>query len=99
MAENLPKTGKPELRIANEPLNIGLPFKQRLTSVRWGPRYAGGPVVWGRALPETRGRVPGTILGCSAHLVSGSAACWVPEGSLAGMFWVGFWGLGGPWGL
>ncbi len=24
---------------------------------------------------------------------------WVPEGSLAGFFWVGFWGLGGPWGL
>ena len=24
---------------------------------------------------------------------------WVPEGSLAGVFWVGFWGLGGPWGL
>ncbi len=21
---------------------------------------------------------------------------WVPEGSLAGIFWVGFWGLGGP---
>ena len=25
--------------------------------------------------------------------------CWVPEGSLAGICWVGFWGLGGPWGL
>ena len=24
---------------------------------------------------------------------------WVPEGSLAGICWVGFWGLGGPWGL
>ena len=24
---------------------------------------------------------------------------WVPEGSLAGFVWVGFWGLGGPWGL
>ncbi len=24
---------------------------------------------------------------------------WVPEGSLAGFFWVGFLGLGGPWGL
>ncbi len=22
---------------------------------------------------------------------------WVPEGSLAGICWVGFWGLGGPW--
>ncbi len=22
---------------------------------------------------------------------------WVPEGSLAGIFWVGVWGLGGPW--
>ncbi len=24
---------------------------------------------------------------------------WVPEGSLAGNLWVGFWGLGGPWEL
>jgi hypothetical protein len=24
---------------------------------------------------------------------------WVPDGSLAGICWVGFWGLGGPWGL
>ncbi len=24
---------------------------------------------------------------------------WVPEGSLAGILWVGFWGLGGPWGV
>ena len=24
---------------------------------------------------------------------------WVPEGSLAGILWVGFWSLGGPWGL
>ena len=24
---------------------------------------------------------------------------WVPEGSLAGILWVGLWGLGGPWGL
>ncbi len=31
--------------------------------------------------------------------VSVRALNWVPEGSLAGIFWVGFWGLGGPWGL
>jgi hypothetical protein len=24
---------------------------------------------------------------------------WVPEGNLAGICWVGLWGLGGPWGL
>jgi hypothetical protein len=30
---------------------------------------------------------------------SQSKANWVPEGSLAGILWVGFGGLGGPWGL
>ncbi len=29
----------------------------------------------------------------------GAIGGWVPEGSLAGFLWVGFWGLGGPWGL
>jgi hypothetical protein len=24
---------------------------------------------------------------------------WVPEGSLVGFVWVGFWGLGGFWGV
>ena len=37
-----------------------------------------------------RGSIGGSI---------GLTRAWVPEGNLAGICWVGFWGLGGPWGL
>ncbi len=36
---------------------------------------------------------------CWVHAHSEAVDPEVPEGSLAGICWVGFWGLGGPWGL
>ncbi len=67
-----------------------LPKEARPNEVRqWlgskGPRTA--PLAW-----VYFQRQPQSTCSCTRAL-------WVPESSLAGFVWVGFWGLGGPWGL
>ncbi len=36
---------------------------------------------------------------CPMWISRRDCVVWIPEGSLAGFLWVGFWGLGGPWEL
>ncbi len=51
-------------------------------------------------VPLGLNRASGFLLGlASCPAVLNTFLDWVPEGSLAGILWVGFWGLGGPLGL
>ncbi len=51
--------------------------------------------IWGQGhLFRPIPRVPGVRAGMKYRAWGTD---WVPEGSLAGILWVGFWGLGGPW--
>ena len=79
-------------------MEVTKPYKFRgsggYTQARIYPSMRGSPpgAPGSRAHPDT----PGT----KVHVIASAAVFlfWVPEGSLAGILWVGFWGLGGCWG-
>ncbi len=56
---------------------------------------------WPKSGPASPTRGPDALLSNlkNPEFLDRDNKFWVPEGSLAGFVWVGFWGLGGPWGL
>ncbi len=73
-------------------LGVGPGFRRFLGSKR--PLHSSNPISAGGGRSP-----PAALVAFEERSGRFDATNWVPEGSLAGFLWVGFWGLGGPWGL